>query len=321
MAKTRLFDPVGAAFGIALPLLAGASILILTRQWEPRLPEQIATHWSGTTADGFGSPMSAAWTVALIVVLVGGGCSAIAALAQAQLMMRRFMLATGLGVTGLIVGVWFGALAAQLGIDDPATAPLPTWPMVAGLWAGVLLGWLSGKFLRDGRERKVATAAPDPALPRGRTELPVVDPVGTGTGTTVALTLLVLVPILIVCAATQSWWPLGMAVPLLVPMLGLLRFTVVVDDHGLRVTNLATTVVEYGIDELVGAQVTETRPFQDWGGWGLRTKGRNRYGLVTVSGPALVFRTASGHEFTVTTARAEEMAGALNSLADARTTG
>ena len=91
-----------------------------------------------------------------------------------------------------------------------------------------------------------------------------------------------------------------------------------VQEAGVRVRNLGMTAVEYGLDEMIGAKVTETRPFEDWGGWGLRAKGRGRYGLVTNTGPALVFTTAGGHEFTVTTERAQEMAGALNSLADAR---
>ncbi|MDM7490342.1 DUF1648 domain-containing protein, partial [Rhodococcus sp. CSLK01-03] len=45
---------------------------------------------------------------------------------------------------------------------------------------------------------------------------------------------------------------------------------------------------------------------------------RGRYGLVTITGPALVLTVAGGQEFTVTTAQAERMAGALNALADRR---
>ncbi|MBS9374585.1 DUF1648 domain-containing protein [Rhodococcus sp. B50] len=318
MTTTRQVDLVGALLGLAVPVLCAVSVLVLTRSWLPRLPGEIATHWSGTTPDSFGSPMTSAWTAALLIVLVGGGCCAIAALAQAQLLMRRYMLAIGLGVTGTITALFLAGLAGQLDTTDATQAPLEGWPAVLGMWTGIATGWFGGRLLRDGRERKVATAAPDPALPRGRAELPIVEQVGTGAGTTAALSLLVLIPAFLVCAAVQSWWPLGLIAPVGLLVLGLLRYTVVVDSDGIRVSNLATDALGYDLDEIVGAKVTETRPFQDWGGWGLRAKGGKRYGLVTRTGPAVVVTTASGHEFTVTATRAEEMAGALNTLADDR---
>jgi len=314
----RIIDPAGALFGIALPIAAAVAAVLVTAAWEPRLPAAIATHWSGPDPDGFSSPMSNAWTIALVIVLVGGGCSAIAALAQAMLMMRRYMLVVGLGVTGLLVTIHVTMLAAQLDLSDAAQAQLPMWSIGLGVLLGVAVGLVGAALLRDYRERVPATAAPDAKLPRGRVELPIVDQVGTGTRTTAVLALVVLGPAVLVCWSAGSWWPLAIFLPVGVLVLSLLRFRVTVDEAGVRVRNLGMTAVEYGLDEMIGAKVTETRPFEDWGGWGLRAKGRGRYGLVTNTGPALVFTTAGGHEFTVTTERAQEMAGALNSLADAR---
>ncbi|MEE2035072.1 DUF1648 domain-containing protein [Rhodococcus chondri] len=318
MTTRRVIDPAGALFGLGLPLLSALAVLALTVAWQPRLPDRIATHWTGLTADSFGSAMSSAWTMALLIVLIGGGCCAIAALAQAQLIMRRYMLVLGLGVTGLMLTVHVAGLAGQLDLADPAQAPFPMWSIGAGMFAGVAVGWVGAALLRDYRERKPATAPPDPELPRGRVETPIVEQVGTGPRTTVVLVLIVMVPALLVCAATGSWWMPAIVAPLGFLVLSLLRFLVIVDERGLRVRNLGTTAVAYDLDEIVSAKVTQTRPFQDWGGWGLRVKGRGRYGLVTNTGPAVVVTTASGHEFTVTTDRAEEMAGALNTLADRR---
>jgi hypothetical protein len=314
----RIIDPAGALFGIALPIAAAVAVVLLTVVWEPRLPAVIATHWSGASPDGFSAPMSNAWTTALLIVLIGGGCSAIAALAQAMLMMRRYMLVVGLGVTGLQATIHVTALAAQLDLSDAAQAQLPMWSIGLGVLIGVAVGFGGAALLRDYRARVPAPDAPDARLPRGRIELPIVDQVGTDTRTTTVLALVILGPAVIACGAAGSWWPLAIFLPVGVLVLNLLRFRVTVDEAGIHVRNLGLTAVEYDLDEMIGAKVTETRPFQDWGGWGLRAKGRGRYGLVTNSGPALVFTTAGGQEFTVTTARAEEMAGALNSLADAR---
>ena len=111
---------------------------------------------------------------------------------------------------------------------------------------------------------------------------------------------------------------LAVFLPVCLLVVGLLRFRVVVDEAGLRVFNMGMCAVGYGVDELEGAKVTEIAPFRDFGGWGLRVKGRGNYGVVTETGPALVFTAANGQRLTVTSDRAEEMAGALNALADRR---
>ncbi len=47
-------------------------------------------------------------------------------------------------------------------------------------------------------------------------------------------------------------------------------------------------------------------------------KARGNCGVVTRTGPAVVITFACGDRLTVTTPRAEEIAGALNTLADRR---
>ncbi|MCK0091497.1 DUF1648 domain-containing protein [Rhodococcus sp. HNM0563] len=320
MTSRRIIDPAGAVFGLAIPLLCALAVLILTAAWEPRLPAEVASHWSGSTPDSFTAPMTGAWTMALLIALVGGGCCAIAVLAQAQLMMRRYMLVIGLAVTFLMATLYVATLAAQLDVSDPSDTPFPAWSLGLGICIGVVVGWLGASLLRDYRERPIATTKPDPSLPRGPVELPIVDQVGTGRLTTVVLALLVLVPVIIVCLVIGSWWPMAIAIPAGFLVLSLLRFTVRVDERGVSVRNLGSSALDYDLDEIIGAKVIETRPFQDWGGWGMRIKRPHRYGLVTNTGPALVITTESGHELTITTDRAEEMAGAINTLADRRNT-
>jgi hypothetical protein len=318
MSEARTFDPAGVAFGVLVPVAAAVTVLVTAQAWKSRLPSEIATHFSGGTADGFTATSSASWTFVLVIVLVGGGCSAVAALGQALLMMRRTMLIVGSAVTGLMLALWLALMSANLDIADPADADLSTTSIAVGILVGGAVGLLGASLLRDHRDRRPATERPDARLPRGPVDVPIVASVGLGTGTTAVLIGIGALVTVGLCRLAGSWWMLAVFLPVCLLVVGLLRFRVVVDEAGLRVFNMGMCAVGYGVDELEGAKVTEIAPFRDFGGWGLRVKGRGNYGVVTETGPALVFTAANGQRLTVTTDRAEEMAGALNSLADRR---
>lgn len=314
----RTIDPAGAFFGVAVPALAAAAGVVLTYVLEPRLPAQIATHWSGGSPDGFMDPTTSAWSLAAIVLLVGGGCCAIAALAQAQLMMRRVMLVLGLTVVGVIVATEVATILAQVDATAAADAPLPVTAIGLGLVLGAVVGVVGASLLRDYRVRAVATEAPSADLPRGAVELPIADQVGMSAGGLLATALVLAAPAALVCWLAGVWWPLGLYLPVVLLAVTLLQFRLVVDSDSIRVQNMGMSAIEYGTDEVLGAKVTHLRPFQDFGGWGLKAKGRGNYGVVTRTGPAVVITFACGHQLTVTTPRAEQIAGALNTLADRR---
>ncbi|MFC9786718.1 DUF1648 domain-containing protein [Rhodococcus sp. NPDC127528] len=317
MSQTRTFDPAGVLFGVTIPVLAAAAGLVLTRMWQERLPASIATHWSGENPDGFTTLWSAAWTFAIVIVLIGGGAAAIAAIAGALLMMRRTMLIVGLTVVGLMFAIWVALLRAHLDLAAAEGARLPTAAIGVGVLAGAAVGLLGGSLLRDYRPRTATTDRPDPSLPRGPLDLPIVDRRGLGAGTTAVLIAVGAAITLGLCRLAGSWWLLAIFLPVCVLIVGLLRFRVTVDENGIRIYNMGMCALDYRVDEIVGAKVDEVNPFKDFGGWGLRIKGRGNYGLVTDTGPALMLTAANGQRLTVSTDRAEQMAGALNALADA----
>ncbi|MFE3291136.1 DUF1648 domain-containing protein [Rhodococcus sp. NPDC059234] len=317
MSQTRTFDPAGLLFGVAVPALAASTGLLLTRMWQQRLPAAIATHWTGETPDGFTTLWSAAWTFAIVIVLIGGGAAAIAALAGGLLMMRRTMLIVGLTVVGLMFAIWVALLLAHLDLATAEGARLPTSSIGVGVLAGAAVGLLGAALLRDYRPRTPATDRPDASLPRGPLDLPIVDRRGLGTGTTAVLVAIGAAITLGLCRLAGSWWLLAIFLPVCVLVVGLLRFRVTVDVNGIRIYNMGMCALDYRVEELVGARVGEVTPFKDFGGWGLRIKGRGNYGLVTDTGPALMLTAANGQRLTVSTDRAEQMAGALNALADA----
>lgn len=319
MPSSKIVDPAGAVFGVILPVVAALSGVLLAKLWEPRLPAEIATHWTTTSPDGFATPMSSAWTFALVTVLFGGGCAAVAALAPALLMMRRTMLVVGLSVVGMVSTVHVVILAVQLDVTDPADTVLPLWSLGAGTVLGAGVGMIGAACLRDYRRRVSATHRPDVTLPRAAAPAAVAASVGFGTaGSGILLLLLGVVPALVVCRISGGWWPLAVFVPVGLLIVSLLRFRVIVDEDGIRVINMGMTALDYGIHEIEGARVDVVKPFDDFGGWGLKVKGPRNYGVVTRTGPAVIVTTACGDRLTVTTAEAEDMAGVLNAFADRR---
>ncbi|MCQ4119610.1 DUF1648 domain-containing protein [Rhodococcus tibetensis] len=319
MHGSRIVDPAGAVFGLVLPVVAALSAVLLTKLWEPRLPAEIATHWTTTSPDGFSAPMSSAWTFALVTVLFGGGCAAFAALAPALLMMRRTMLVVGLSVVGLIITVQVVMLAVQLDVTDPTGTELPLWSLGLGTVLGAAVGMIGAACLRDYRRRVAATKPPDATLPRADAPAAVAVSVGFGTtGSVILLVLFGVVPALVVCRLAGGWWPLAVFVPVGLLLVSLLRFRVLVDEDGIRVINMGMPALDYGIDEIEGARVGVIKPFDDFGGWGLKVKGARNYGVVTRTGPAVIITMACGDRLTVTTSEAEEMAGVVNAFADRR---
>ncbi|WP_068276068.1 DUF1648 domain-containing protein [Aldersonia kunmingensis] len=314
MNTRRIFDPWGLAFGVLLPLLAAASGLVLTSIWESRLPTEIVTHWGLDGPDGYSTPMSFAWVFALVTMFVGGGCASFAALAQALLMWRRIMLVTGLVVTGLLSTLLVAVLWVQLDTAKGDDVELPGAAIGLGVLIGSALGVLGASLLRDYRVRVPALGPPDAKLPRGAAE-PWRMVGGFGTVGIVVIAAIGVGIALLACGTIGSTWPLWVGLPVIVLVVGGLRYDVTIDSTGVRVRNFGLTTFDVDMDEIIGAKLTDVAAFKDFGGWGLRAKGPGRYGVITQRGTAVEIGTASGLTLTITTPQAEEVVGALNTWA------
>lgn len=316
--KQRTFDPAGVIFGVVVPIAAAALGLVAVQVWRTRLPDRIATHWSGTEPDGFMSPSTSAWTLALVIVLVGGGCSAVAALSHALLILRRTMLMIGLTVVGLITVLQLAILAKQLDVTTVTNVEIPGWAIGVGTLVGFAVGLLGATQLRDYRDRVDATSPPPATLPRARAELPIVEPIGASrTSIAIVFTILAAAAAL-TCWLSESWWPVAVFAPIAAFTSSLMRYELIVDKLGIHVRSLGMPAFEYSIGEVTGASVREVDPFSDFGGWGLRVKGRGNYAVATRKGPAVFLTFANGQKLTVTVDGADAIAGTVNSLASER---
>lgn len=309
-------DPVGLVFALALPLIGAALILATTALWADRLPDPLATHWSGSgDPDGYSGLWSDAWTLSAVLIVVGGGCAAPAASARGQLMLRRILLVTAAIVSGLITAVALAMRVTQLDLVDPAQARLTWWPMGAGVAAGTAVGLLGAWLLRDRRVPVPAAAPPDPALPRRTDRTALTLTAGVPDRVLIVVGTVLAVLAVGTCVLAGSAWPLAIYAPILWLLLVTARYRIVIGPDEITVVSAGLTMMTYRIDEVVGARVVTVNPFADFGGWGLRATGRGRYAVATASGPAVQVETACGHVLTVTTDRAEEAAGLLNTLA------
>ncbi|WP_032401685.1 hypothetical protein [Rhodococcoides fascians] len=311
---SRTFDPAGVVFGVLGPLVVAALVLVLAYLWQGRLPDQVATHFSGTEPDDLADPLSNAWTLAIVIVLVGGGCSAVASLARVLLIMRRTMLVIGLTVVGMIGVLQIATLTRELDLSSGQSVTIPGWAIAMGTVIGFAAGLFGASRLRDHRERVVATSAPHADLPRCNPELPLVVRVGASRVAGITVVVVSLAGAALTCYLTSSPWPIFLFVPLTILILSLLRFTVHIDSDGLYVSSLGMAAFDYDIDEITGASVRTVDPGKDFGGWGLRAKGRGNYAVATEAGPAAFVTFANGDRLTIGSAQADTIAGTLNTL-------
>lgn len=313
--KSSRVDPIGVLGGVLLPLAAAAAVFVAAAVWEPRLPNPIAEHWGAAgTPNRFGDLWSNTGMMVVIVLAVGLGCGCVAMFARALLMMRQIMLVVALTVTALLTSTWVGSLAAQLDLEDAAAARLPFWPTGLFTVLGLGVGLLLARQLRDGRVRVRVTERPPAHLPR-HAVTHVRDSFAAPTRMQVFFVLPLIALAVVLGFATWTVWPFVIFIPIAVFVLMMMRARIDVDGSGIKARIGGLLAFDLATSEIEKAEVTQVSGW-DYGGYGLRTRGKKQYALVFQRGPAVAITTGGGYTFTITTEDAEHIAGILNSAAD-----
>jgi hypothetical protein len=259
--------------------------------WSGRLPERIATHWSGAgAADGF-SPAGG-----FAVAMVAAGAVAMLAALVVVVLGRdlRFLLAACGAIAGAAAGIWVASATASLA--DPADARLGwrfLW-FVAGLGWAALVAVVVGSRL-PGTPPPVTSVAPLDLAPTERAAYT------TTLRAPLILVVTVIAAVTIAVAATigpVTLWPV-IAVPVVAGLV-LGRVRVTVDLRGVRLVAglVGIPFKTVPLADIAGVEVTEINPLE-WGGWGYRlTPGRSA--LVLRRGPGLVVYLTSGHRLAIT---------------------
>ncbi|WP_395361415.1 hypothetical protein ACHGLA_17375 [Streptomyces sp. YH02] len=312
-----------AAFPFVLALVGHLTLLAV---WDDRIPDTLATHFSGVDggrADGFTG--RTAFAVIGVALLIGLGTGW-------TVLVRRTAL-WGAWATAGFAGALLGLLLrANLDAVDPAqvVAPLTTLALgaaVATLCA--LAGWALTRLVPagDGPDTsKVGPGASEGESDAPRLTLGASEVAGwtRATGSRPLTVLSVLALAAVPAGLVLAPWPgallalLGLVVG--VPGLALARVRVTVDRRGVTVrpSLVSRPRVRVPLDEVAGASVREldtAAVLADYGGWGYRVRA-GRTGVVLHSGEALVVRRDSGREFAVTVPDAGTAAALLNTLAE-----
>ena len=310
--------------------LLGTALVLL---WMPRLPDPVATHWSGFSQgpDGFGPPlgylalsagMGFGMTILFaLIVFLGGRGGAMPVWSPYQ----RFMGAFGLGTVGFLQLLTVGTVAVQVDLSDARDAP-PVGGLVGigfAAWVGVsAIAWFAqprvavrgGISLAD-RADRLELAETERAVWVG--EARIARPFLI----TIVLVLILLLASTILVAMTGSpaWWAM---LPVLVLLAGLFVcmswFWVRVDADGIEVRSVVGwPTMRVPVGDIAAATVAQVNPLAEFGGWGVRWA-PGRFGVVPRSGEGVVVQRRSGKLFVVVVDDAETAAALLTAIAARR---
>ncbi|MFJ3881421.1 DUF1648 domain-containing protein [Streptomyces sp. NPDC090077] len=303
-----------AAVLAALPPAAGG-----------RLPDRLATHWSGSAPDG-SMPLWAAalvpaavWVVLAAAVVLGGRRAG----SSSASWVGASLSAGGVFLAGAQVSVVRANLDLADWRDARSTGAGMLVTAVAAGAAGAL-GWLAGR-------RAVMPAGPDRTggggevmeIPAGerlvwlsRLSNPWLHLLGAVTGLVALAGALAAAGGLVGGGVAWAW-----CTPFAFASLGLFAFASVqarVSEAGLEVAfgPLGRPARRWAAADIVSARVEDRRPAQV-GGWGYRLGGLGTTVMLR-SGPCLVVRPRKGAEFAVSIDDAARGAALLNALAERR---
>ncbi|SKC78172.1 hypothetical protein [Krasilnikoviella flava] len=295
--------------------LAGAAVVWT---WRDELPAQVASHWSGSTPDGFMAPT----TLAVVgVVAAVGLCALFAAIGitQGAAAATRRITAAGCVWSGAFMAtITVTTLAPQRGLVDAAQAELSGAALLATFLLPLVPAAIAAALVPGDPAMPATEAVPDDApraaLRDGERAVWLRRATG-GPGIAVGAAAVALTTL--AAALTAEWTMLVVPAALAALFVTMFAFTVRVDAAGLTVRSAARWPgTHVPADEVVRASVTQVRPMRDYGGWGWRTARDGRVGVVLRSGEALLVERTGGRSFAVTVDGAADAAALLNAMAD-----
>lgn len=307
--------------GVVVPLLLASIGVALQWWWVGDLPDPAATHFNGSSPDGFGP----AWTYPVLteaVVLVMVALTAVIGWQSQRFgswgLTQRLVGALMPGFVLLVTVDLTWTVESQRGLADAADAPQPGWLMLVGAAVGLAYG-VAAWFLqldvrtvpdgaREARARSVGTAE-KVAWMQTVTPGPAARAILGVTLLAVALTAVGMTVWNDSTAAALVLW--GVLLLLVLSTAMMTAFRVRIDASGLSVRSvLGVPRWQIPLHEITAARSIPVNPLGDFGGWGVRWQPGAGVGIVTRRGEALQVEYRNGKRLTVTvddSARASDL--------------
>lgn len=310
---------------VVVPILVTAVALMVLLSWMPTLPEQVATHWGVSGADGFGPPSTYIW----LLIGVGLGLPLLMAITTLAAVgahwggAARLMGALSAGMAVFAAVMSLGSVAMQRDVTDVSEVPGIGGIMALSFAALVVVG--AGAWFVQPRVRAVQGRTLEPrhrvavghgervvwvgtiSLPRGPLVFLVL----------VQLGLVALAAFMLITGIQGAWIVVLVVVVVAFALLATSSFRVRVTPEGFAARSLlGWPRVRIPLDEVESARAVEISPFGEFGGWGWRIAVDGRTGIVMRQGAAIEVSRRGRRPFIATIDGAAEAAALLQAYAD-----
>ncbi|MEV4798712.1 hypothetical protein AB0K18_01760 [Nonomuraea sp. NPDC049421] len=307
---------VAAAWGLAVT----AALVLPAYAVRDRLPDPMATHWSGTSPDGSNSftghvlVSAGVWVVPAVAMVVLSGRAQVRRASR----MTWWGLLFGTGV--LLMGAQGSTLSANLDVPDWTAATLPGWH-IAAILGGMLAATASAAVLAKGEPDEPAPGSQAPPVLRlrsGQRAVWVSRVVNRGLTAAVVAVFAVTVVMTLLGLRGQGGSLMAAVLPgaviLLVVGLATMAVSVRVGDGLIRIGfgPFGWPARRIRLSSVESAWAERRSP-ADAGGWGFR----GVPGAATImlrGGECLVLRYRSGGQLAISIDDAERGAALINAL-------
>ncbi|TSD47110.1 hypothetical protein FFI94_013715 [Rhodococcus sp. KBS0724] len=298
--KVRLWTAASLTF------VPTAALIVARLVWGDQLPPTVASHWSGSTPDGFATTttfFAITLAVSLIASMVAAA-TAIRASDSAPLLLSVTATAAATSAT-----IWILSVALTLDAGTPENARIGWWialPIAAAM-TGIGAWALTA---RDGATAQPPLPTPTLDSPLTATERAAW--IGRVNSLWPWILSAGLTALTVGTAAYSDWWVAAILLAATVMTAAFASVTVRVDNSGLSISSWGVRWKKIAITRVKSASVDTIRPLE-WGGYGYRITPRGT--AVTLrSGEAIVLTLETGRVFAVTVDHPEDGVRLLNSL-------
>ncbi|OYD69831.1 hypothetical protein [Rhodococcus sp. OK302] len=293
----------------SLTFVPTAALIIARLLWGDELPPTVASHWSGSTPDGFSTTTTFfAWTLA--VSLLAAVVAAVTAVRGGE--NSPLALSVTATTSATFATIWILSVALTLDAGSPEEARIGWW-IIAPI-AAALTG-IAAWALTSRAGSSAVSALPTPTLdpPLSATERAMW--IGRAHSIWPWILAVGMTALTVGTAAYSDWWVALILLASTVLITAFASVTVRVDNTGMSISSWGVRWKRIALAQIKSASVDTIRPLE-WGGWGYRITPRGT--AVTLrSGEAIVLNLGTGKVFAVTIDHPEDGVRLINSLVQA----